>query len=390
MESFYNNLSTSKNLDVNTLLGFSHDGFIDKTKGQALDVTIRRKETAPKTVFHLHVLETTQDFEKLLSMSASAKVKSGFAAASGKASFRENININSYELNVIIQSLVTLPPYEINEYDLNQTFKRYIYKTPKLIDDKYGLSYIKEITFGGELLIIFNIKTKNESHFRQMSAKLKAKAGPISGKAKFEQTITEISGESFTSLKIWQNSKIIPELSLAKIIDYAISYPATITDTNSILLEYSTMNLKSIPLISGLDYNELFDLDFKNDQKEKLELANDLYEKLLNWQDKVTYVINNIEEFDEIKKQQAESDYEYIKNKKKVIIKFIYNCREIENNKYLDKFNECIFESKSYKRKDEPVKVIDRPTPIVNNAPQVREQSRPDVGDRGPGGRGGM
>ncbi len=132
MTTFYNFLIDENISSPIQILGKSHDIFIDKTKGTALDIKSGEMGSASQTTFFMHVLESSSDYEKFLSMSASAKAKYGFAKASGKASFRENIRLNSYELNVVVQVLVKLPPNRIESYTLNNTFRDYIYRRPNL------------------------------------------------------------------------------------------------------------------------------------------------------------------------------------------------------------------------------------------------------------------
>jgi hypothetical protein len=347
-----------------------------------LEVVVGKKETAPQTSFYIHVMESKSDYEKFLSMSASAKAKYGFAKASGKASFRENTRINSYELNVIVQALVKLPPLQIEEYSLNDLFSTYVYNKPELINDKYGLSYINEVIFGGECLIIFNLKSKNEEHYKQMSASLKAKAGPMSGKAKFSQAMTEVSQESFSTITVIQNGTKMPDISLESVVDFALAYPSSINETNSVLLEYSSLNLKSIPEIEDVDYNSLFDLDFKNEQKSKLNYANLLYENILVWEDDATYVVNNSTQFDESILQQASNHLKEIVIKKEQIINYIDNCRNLENNDYLDKIEQCSYQAFTYKRKVITSTTVPDTTPTIVTKPKPRR----DNTDNRPGG----
>ncbi len=215
-----------------------------------------------------------------------------------------------------------------------------------------------------------------------MSTKLKVKAGSISGKAQFSQAITEISKEAFSTMTVIENGTKLPDISLESVLDFALAYSSTITEKHNVLLEYSTSNLKSIPEIKDVDYNSLFDLDFKNDQERKLNYANFLYETIVVWEDEATYVLNNISEFDDSTQKQAEIHLSEIKRKKEIIEQFIRNCRDLENNSYLSKINECEFKAFNYKRK---LPSVPTPTPTVipKPHPQITEHSRVDSGDRG-------
>lgn len=382
MSTYQNLLPTEKQLNVKNLLGLSQDGYTEKIKERALNVTVKNRDTAVETFFYLHIISTESDYEKFVSMSASAKVKAGFARASGKVSFTELSRRSSYELIVIAQVSVKLPAYQTDETSLDDTFWSYIYKRPELIDDKYGLSYINEAIYGGECLIRFIIKADSNEHFQQLSASFKGKAGPISGKASFSQTIQEISKNYTSSLMIFENGRQIPDMTLPAVVDHAYNFPSTINEQNCALLEYSTDNLKSIADIKDLDYNSLFDLDFKNDQRQKLYLANDLFERAISWADDANYVVNNPNEFDEATKNKAAIDLELIKEKKETIRLYIYNCRNIGNNGYLSKIDECKFTITGYKRKA-PIPIpINHPIAIT--VPTIpHEPSSNNAGGRG-------
>ncbi|MEW8440823.1 MAG: hypothetical protein AB2689_21955, partial [Candidatus Thiodiazotropha taylori] len=235
------------------LSGRGYDLLQNLVKGDCIDLD-QVKEYSPSRAqevqFGFQKIENSKQFSKLLGVNVAGGFGGDALSISGKASFVENVSVNSYNLYILVNVKVTNSTTTLRNTALVESAYNLLRdKGSDAFSRRCGDAYLASLTTGGEFYGIIEIETKDSSEKRRIEGELGGKYGPYSGKADFRKVIEEINNTNNINVYVYRSGgsgkiNIDPD----EFISEATSFPEKVKGDagfvyKATFLDYDTLSL---------------------------------------------------------------------------------------------------------------------------------------------------
>lgn len=198
------------NIDTGTGydLGRGFDILTSTPRNQCVVIqeAIAHPELGPESVvFRSYRIESSQQLDKALGISASASIKLGVGSGTASSSYSDSLSISSYTLNYVVDGSVRQKGKSIKVQDLQDRYKRLLssgnsdgYRRFRTI---CGDGYIAEMPVGGDFKAVIQITTNSRSEAQALSVSLGGSYAAVSGAASFSNAVKKAAETN--EVRIW-------------------------------------------------------------------------------------------------------------------------------------------------------------------------------------------
>ena len=162
--------------------------------------------------FQIKVVESQEELEKHLGVSASGSGSFGWGSVSASAKFSSDYKMNSYSLYVVASTRVVnstkwIRPTRLNEYSEQQYINDFEEFTRRC-----GDQFLTGITAGGQFFAVFELQTKSEEEKTEFDASISASgAGSWSASAQFSSALHNVTRNKQWTVKSFQVGGVGPD-----------------------------------------------------------------------------------------------------------------------------------------------------------------------------------
>jgi hypothetical protein len=186
------NSGTGESTGAHCLAAFGEPTATSGSQGQIVD-------------FQIKVVESQEELEKHLGVSASGSGSFGWGSVSASAKFSSDYKMNSYSLYVVASTRVVnstkwITPTKLNEYSETQYLNNFEEFTKRC-----GDQFLTGITAGGQFHAVFELQTKSEQEKTEFDASISASgAGSWSASAQFSSALNNVTKNKQWTVKSFQ------------------------------------------------------------------------------------------------------------------------------------------------------------------------------------------
>lgn len=292
-----------------------------------------------KPKLDLKIISSSKQLANLLSVDASAslhvKTKGNVSA---QASFSDQQQINSYYQYALVTVSVTNPTQLLREPVLKENARKLLESGGwEEFAKSYGLEFVEGYIPGGYYYALIEIQTTDSSKQQEIAAKL---SGSYSGFGVDGKVTAEAENQIKTALKDQKISVSVCqsggsgdplEVTLDKMIEQAINFPALIRENPVFMTAITNTYQRAVPDLPRSKGSELF----WNTQTNTLNELGEQYLELDDYKSNLEFVLKNLDkfgEFDELKRKEKKKEFQQSLNATKkeidVLVKQAKACSE--------------------------------------------------------------
>lgn len=233
-------------------LGRGVDLVSEKPMGNCVDVQSIKpifNASGKEINFSLTKVTSSQELMKSLSVKAKAKYSAGVGSAKGKASFTDEVSINSQSLFLLINVKVTNPTLTLDNPKLRPEAANVLISRGKEAFRKAcGDEFVRSQVTGAEFAAVLEIQTSDESHKQAIDASLKGSYGAASGSASFSSRLEEIVKNNKTQVYVYQSGGSAEKIDISAdgLINIATEFPAKVNAENARPIDAFTASYENL------------------------------------------------------------------------------------------------------------------------------------------------
>lgn len=234
--------------------------FTGKTRSSCVSGTLATPSTGYVTDVYIMLAETRDEFHESLGVEAEVSGSYGLAKASAKMKFAESFKTSSFSSWLVIRVTVKGPVIAFKGQPvMDQAARELLDQTngPWKFMKAYGDRYVSKVLKGGEFVAVLQIDSSSESSKRELHAEWKASGGIGKLSLSTAGQIDKMTEKSHATNRLEFRCHVVgptslpAELTTAKVIDYALKFPDTITPEKSatigvVLQDYHTLTAQRL------------------------------------------------------------------------------------------------------------------------------------------------
>jgi hypothetical protein len=207
--------------------------------------------------FHLEKLETTEDLQESLNVSAEVDISYGFAGGSARFDFAESCEMHSYSIYLLVRTEVSNSFRQMRDLKLKpQGLDLLRNGQADRFREQYGDVFVRGIETGGVLFDILELHTTSETHQRDVSASVEASGGLGSwaASAQFSSSVKKATSKASLQIRSFQQGgqDTRQTVNLDEMVAKAVAFPAQVAGSKGVpyeilLQDYRTLDLPPVP-----------------------------------------------------------------------------------------------------------------------------------------------
>jgi hypothetical protein len=211
------------------------------------------------TQFHMEKVETTEDLQQALHVSADVDVSYGFAGGSARFDFAETCAMHGYSIYLLVRAEVGNSFRQMRDVQLKPQASDLLKNgQADRFREQYGDVYVRGMATGGAFYAVLELTTKSESEQRQISADLEVSAGGIGASfdasASFSQSVSKATERKSVRVRSFQEGgqDTRQPTTAADMVAKAVAFAAQVAGSEGVpyevlLLDYRTLDLPAVP-----------------------------------------------------------------------------------------------------------------------------------------------
>ena len=317
-------------LDKNLALGKGFDSLQLIARGDCVKSggTISQEsqnKESQNIVYHMSIIESTQELKDKLGVTASASLKAAFWSLESKAEFVDSSNINNYSVHLLVLIRVANSREQLEDVVLREdTLELLLQGKNERFRERCGDEYVLSRTTGGELFGLLTIQTSNEEQKRDLRVSLKGSLAIFRAEGEFDQNFRDVTTNNSTEIDMSVSGGLGLKMptTLQELVKLAETFPEVVAEQGALLTAH-TQDYNALPRQS----DSVSPIDISRQNEVLVDLAQLLDEVNLKLSD-IGFIGENQKQFPGVELAVMADAKRLLLNDKNTIRDVVYACHQ--------------------------------------------------------------
>ena len=239
-----------------------------------------------KVEYSLTEIESYSELRTVLGIAAAASFDAYAYGGSFSFSYMKEMQMHRYSSYLLVLVQVTNSTAGLTEFNLRADTLAVAKKVkPEVFLDRFGDSFVVSTTTGGRFIALVEFLSEDRSQQEATKTELRAHAGKFEASVDFQQSLSSLSKNLVTKVKVHKEGGIGPIPPQEKLVEAALNFPTEVNEKTGhpILYAFSTLDYKAtsnwptnLPLPPTLDEQHRTIEKLTADRDECLTLKDDI------------------------------------------------------------------------------------------------------------------
>lgn len=180
-------------LTQSTQLGQGYAVGVGSMRAQALALPEITSSESNRVEYDLQYVDDYSELARVLKISAAASYGAGGVGGNARANLMRSSTLSRRNAYVVVRALVEIRTDSISSYPLNANAVAAAGSSPEAFFQGYGDSFVRSISYGGELAALMEFATTSAAESQQLRIDVKAAAGGFAGAGSYDEAIRTLS-----------------------------------------------------------------------------------------------------------------------------------------------------------------------------------------------------